>query len=215
MKKTLSFSKREAIKFGWETLKKNFGFLVSIIAIYLVISFVPDFVAKRAMEINPLIGYFLYIGGYVLMIVALIGLVKISLKLYDNEKAKVSDIFSHYRLFFKYLIASIVYALIVLVGLILLIVPGIIFMLKYYFFDYFVVDKGYGPIEALKKSAEITKGNRLNLFMFILLILFINILGMFFFFIGLIITIPITILATAFVYRKLSEKLSAEENIVS
>ena len=65
-----------------------------------------------------------------------------------------------------------------------------------------------GPIEALKKSSQITKGVKLDLLVFSFLLTGINILGVLAFGIGLILTIPTTIIATAFVYRKLLSKTS-------
>ena len=49
-----------------------------------------------------------------------------SLRLSDKENAGYADLFSCFPLFFKYLIGSILYGLIVIGGLLLLIIPGII-----------------------------------------------------------------------------------------
>jgi uncharacterized membrane protein len=132
-----------------------------------------------------------------------IGLIKITLKFCDNEKAKIFDLFSSYSLIFKYLIGLIIYSLIVGVGLILLIAPGIIWGIQFQFFSYFIIDKGLGPIEALKKSSEITKGVKWDLFLFDLLLGLINVLGVLAFLIGLLVTFSIAMIAKAFVYRKL------------
>ncbi len=219
MSQTKRFSKNEAISFGWNIFRDNFRFLILIFLIFLLFAFVPDIIGSKTIEASTSLGVLFYSLGYFLTIVMTIGIMKISLKFYDSEKPEISDLFSHYKLFINYFLASFLYALIVFAGLILLIVPGIVFGLKYYFFDYYVVDKGCGPIEALKRSAQITKGNKWNLFLFILLVLGINILGMIFLFVGLLVTIPVTALATAFVYRKLSEPseviLKEEENKMS
>ena len=100
------------------------------------------------------------------------------------------------------LVIKFQYNLIVL-GIILLIILGIILAIKFQFFGYFIVDKGDGPIEALKKSSAITTGAKWNLFLLYLLLLLINLLGAIFLLIGLFVTIPTTMVAIAFVYRKL------------
>ena len=105
-------------------------------------------------------------------------------------------------LFFKYLIGSILYGLIVLGGMLLLIIPGIIWMIKFQFFSYLIIE-GLGPVEALKKSAQITRGAKRELFVFGFILVGITILGVLCLFIGLFATIPTTLLAVAFVYRKL------------
>jgi len=91
----------------------------------------------------------------------------------------------------------------VLGGTILLIVPGVIWAVKFQFFSYFIIDKGLGPIEALKKSSAITKGVKWNLLGFDLLIGGIALLGVLALLIGLLAAIPTAMIAMAFVYRKL------------
>ena len=106
-------------------------------------------------------------------------------------------------LFSKYILSLIIYGLIVLAGLILLIIPGIIWAIKFQFFGYFIVDKGLGPIESLKQSAKITKDTKWTLFLFGLLSGLINLLGALLLLVGLFATVPTTMMAKAFVYRKL------------
>jgi len=88
-------------------------------------------------------------------------------------------------------------------GTLLLIVPGIILGIKFMFFSYFIVDKNAGIIESLEKSAELTKGSKTNIFLLALLLWLINAAGALCLGIGLIITMPLSMTAVAYVYRKL------------
>ena len=133
----------------------------------------------------------------------MIGLVKISLDFCDGKRPKISDLFTQYPLFFKYLIGMVLYGLIVFSGTLLLIIPGIIWSLKYWFFDYYIVDQGLGPVKSLKSSSAITKGIKMDLFLFLLLLALMNIAGALLLLIGLFITVPVSMVAAAFVYRKL------------
>jgi uncharacterized membrane protein len=135
------------------------------------------------------------------------GLIRIAIRFCDNEKGGFADLFSCFPLVFKYLFSSILYVLVVFGGMILLIIPGIIWAIKFQFFSYFIVDRGLGPIEALKRSAVITKGVKWDLFVFRLLLMGINLLGVLCLLIGLFATIPMTMVAVAFVYRKLLAQL--------
>ena len=137
------------------------------------------------------------------------GLIKIALKFCDGQKGKFDDLFAHFHLFFKYLAGSILYSLITLAGTILLIIPGIIWGIKFQYFAYFIVDKGLGPIEALKASSAITQGVKWELFLFGLLLFLINLLGLICLIVGIFATIPTVIVAYAFVYRKLERQLNA------
>jgi uncharacterized membrane protein len=197
------FSKGEALQFGWNMMKGNLWFFIGLLLVWGLLYIVPYIIAERVMKVNVFLGVIFHIADIVLTIIISMGLVKIALRFCDNEKGRFSDLFSQYRLFFKYLFASIFCGLIVFGGTLLLIVPGIILGIKFWFYAYFVIDKGLGPIEALKRSYAITTGIKWNLFVFSLLLLGINLLGALCLLIGLFATIPTTMLAVAFVYRKL------------
>jgi uncharacterized membrane protein len=132
------------------------------------------------------------------------------------KKPKLQIFFLLIHLFFKYLIGDILYGLIIIGGLILLIIPGIIWAIQFQFFGYLIIDKGLGPIEALKKSSKITKGAKWDLFLLGILLVLINILGALALLVGLFATIPTTMIANAFVYRKLlSQTETLQENETS
>ena len=195
------------MRFGWATTKSNIGFFVGLLIATWLLNIVSSIIANIVtIAAGIFIGAIFYIASYVLGIVVSIGLIKIPLRFCDNEKARFADLFSHYHMFFKYLFGSILYVLIVFGGIILLIIPGIIWAIRFGCFGYLIVDKELGPVEALKKSFAITKGATWDLFIFGLLLVGINLLGVLSLLVGLFVTIPITMVATAYVYRRLLEK---------
>jgi uncharacterized membrane protein len=201
------FSKKEAIKFGWEIAKKKIKFFVPLLILVFGSSFLFDYLSDLAKKESFLISFLLTIVGFALSIIFSLGLIKISLEICDGKEPKISDLFSQYRLFFRYFFASILKGLICLFGFILLIIPGIILSIRLSFFDYLIVDKNSRIVESLKKSWEITKGNTWNLFLLYILLGLINVLGFFALIIGLFWSIPTTMIAETFVYRKLSIEL--------
>jgi len=196
------FSIEEAVKFGWQTTKTNFKFLIKIILIIMAAYILTSWVSN-ALEDAPVLNVVASILFWVLHIVLDIGLVKIALKLTADQKPELEDLYNHYPLFWKYLGGAILSGLIILGGLILLIVPGIYFAVKLQFVTYLIIDQGLGPIDAIKKSWEITGGNFWNLFLFGLVIVLINVLGFLALVVGLLWAIPTAAIATAFVYKKL------------
>lgn len=197
------FSINEAIHFGWNTMKSNLGFFIGLLIFVFLFTSLSSIIAAKATEANIFLGIIFYIADFSLSIIISIGLVKIALRFCDNEKGRFADLFSQYPLFPQYLVGSILYGLIVFAGTILLIIPGIIWGIQFCFYDYFIVDKGLGPIEALKRSSAITRGVKWDLFLFFLILSGINLLGALCLLIGLFVTIPTTMVALAFVYRKL------------
>jgi uncharacterized membrane protein len=201
------FSKREAIRFGWEIAKKKIKFFVPLLILVFGVSFLFNYFSDYAKRESFLISFLLSIIGVAFSIIFSLGLIKISLKICDGKEPKISDLFSQYRLFFRYLFASILKNLICLFGFILLIIPGIIFSIRLSLFDYLIVDKNSRIIESLKKSWEITRGSTWNLFLLYILLGLINVFGFLALIFGLFWSIPTTMLAEAFVYRKLSSEL--------
>jgi uncharacterized membrane protein len=201
------FSKKEAIKFGWEITKKKIKFFIPLLILVFGSSFLFDYLSDLAKKESFLISFLLTTVGFALSIIFSLGLIKISLEICDGKEPKISDLFSQYRLFFRFLFTSILKSLICLFGFILLIIPGIIFSIRLSFFDYLIVDKNSRIVESLKRSWEITKGSTLNLFLLYLLLVLINLLGVFALIVGLFWSIPTTMIAEAFVYRKLSSEL--------
>lgn len=196
------FSINEAFRFGWEAFKKNFWFLTAILLVLFVISSISNY-ALRISEHAPFLGGLINLVAVIFGIIVQMGIIKITLKFVDKGKPVFDDLFSEYKLFWRYLGASIIYGLIVLGGLILLIVPGIIWALKFQFYRYLIIDKKMGIKESLKKSGEMTEGAKWDLLLFWILVIGVNILGALAFGVGLIIAVPVTILASVFVYREL------------
>jgi len=200
------FSKAEAIRFGWNTMMSNPGFFVVLLIVVGLIYVLPEIIRKSMEGNNPALTVPLGLVSAVLQIIIGMGLIRISLRFCDNQKGEFADLFSCLPLFFKYLFGSILYGLIVLAGIILLIIPGIVWAIKFMFFSYLIIDQGAGPIDSLKRSAAITAGAKWDLFLFGLLLLAVNLLGTLALLIGLFATIPTSMVATAYVYRKLLGK---------
>lgn len=201
--KKAQFSKKEAIKFGFNLAKKNILFFVGVLIIVVVFSALSSSLKNLVnIQKEPLLYMFLYIVLFIVNLIIGIGLIKIILEFVDEKKPKFSDLL-YYKPVVKYFIGTTVQGIITLVGFILLIIPGIIFSVRLQFVNYLIVDKNLGPVDAIKKSWNMTRGNTWNLFFFGILIGLINILGLLCLVVGLFITVPLSMLASAFIYRKL------------
>ena len=102
------------------------------------------------------------------------------------------------RVFFSYLVGMILYAVIVAVGTLLFIFPGVIWGLRYSQFGYYIVRHGLGPIHALKASAIATMGAKWDLFGLTLILLVFVAIGFVAFYVG--------ILFAAMIFRKLNDQ---------
>jgi uncharacterized membrane protein len=72
------------------------------------------------------------------------------------------------------------------------------------FSQYLVIDKNMGPIDAIKKSWSMTKGHTWDLFLLLLVVIVLIAIGAALLGVGLLVTLPISTVAVAYVYRKFS-----------
>ena len=195
------FSKKEAVKFGFGIAKNNILFFIGLLIIVVFVSVLTS--ALRNGVQKAALAYLVFtVVQYLVNTVVAMGLIKISLEFVAKVKPRIRDIV-YYKPIVKYVLASIASGVIVFVGFILLIIPGIILAVRLQYATYLIVDKNLGPIEALKTSWKLTRGNTWNLFFFGILLGLINILGVLCLVVGLFVTVPLGMVATTFVYRKL------------
>lgn len=201
------FSIKEAFSKGWEVFKKNYLILIAVTAINLVITGAPNaWVEKTNSSMFPF-----DIIVWIIAAFLQIGIITITLKLIDGKEAKIEDLWTNARLIWRYLSVMILYGFIVFIGLILLIVPGIIWAVKYQFAEYLVVDKNMDPMTALRESGKITEGIKLRLILFGFAMVGLMILGAIALGVGIFIAIPVTWIAYAYVYRNLTKQLKKSE----
>ena len=87
--------------------------------------------------------------------------------------------------------------------------------LRYMFYTYAIAGDNAGIIESLKRSAKITKGAKVSLFIFMIVSALVSLLGALVILVGLLAAIPVVTLATAYVYEFLAtgvEKVSEESS---
>lgn len=161
---------------------------------------------RYRLPFPKIIFYLLSIALWIVGIIIQIGLLKIGLLLSRDQKPGVLELFSNGSLFVKFILGSICYGLAVMVGLFLLIIPGIILMIMLGMYGYLIVDKNMGPIESLKASRVLTKGARGQLFYFGALLFLLNLAGLLCLVVGLFLTIPASSIAMAYVYDQLRKQ---------
>jgi uncharacterized membrane protein len=168
------FSIREALKVGFNAFVDNIvlliqllvgifgiGFTCILIAVITEIILIPTLlISTFALIVGNII---LAIALYSLYLVMKIGLTGIYLDIIDGKKVTFSTLFARKHLIGKAFVVSWLYALMVAIGHMFFIVPGIILAIVYYFALYEVIDRDCGIIEAFSRSRQITHGVRWKL----------------------------------------------------
>jgi uncharacterized membrane protein len=211
----MEFSTGSALRFGWETFKKRPWFFVGSTVVILLASGLidafssgVDAVVGGSAEQPSIVGTVVNLGLGTLLGM---GATAFYLAAHDNPEAVDLSALWHPQPFWKYLGASILYALAIVVGLVLLIVPGIMFALMFMFTTFIVIDRGLGPIEAMKESNRITYGHKWTLLGFTLMLVLINLLGVIALVVGLLVSIPVSSLAVAHAYRVLGGRTPPQD----
>lgn len=211
-KSTYTFSIKEAVKFGWEVTKKHFWFLFAFIVIIQAFSYGLSYFQSSLMENNDnslfMIGILAYLAGMVINIELGYAQESVFLKLVDKQKAAFKDLYSYFdvMLLLRYVGLSILLSFIVFLGMLLFIIPGIYFALKYRFaMNVFIAKQGkVGFMEALHESAKLTEGIKWQLLRFGIIEFLIVLAGFLVFIVGLFVAIPVVGIADFYLYRKLS-----------
>lgn len=138
-----------------------------------------------------------------------IGVVMYGLGVLRQQDPEIGLLFRGGPHFVSVLLSAILYALIVIMGLALLIIPGIYLAIRLGQYQALIIDRNLGPIEGLKASWEITRGNTWNLVVLGLALLGIYLLGVLALLVGLIWALPTLWLGSLAAYLCMSRGVSS------
>lgn len=197
-----TFTIADAFSHGWKKTKQHFWTAAGVLLAYAVISAGLGQMGEIA-KTNLALNVSTFVLTLAIGVAIRIGITNFFLNA-DEGEGKFSDFFAMRGVFFTYFVAYIALSFFTVIGLILLIVPGVIFSLVYFFVPTLIVDKDMEVIEAFKESAAITKGHRLHLLAFLGVSALVNFVGILAAVVGLLVTIPMTFFAGIYIYRRLT-----------
>ena len=195
------FSWKEPIALAFEKTKERIWFLLGVLAVAYLVQLAPEMLAAAlSIPEEGATRSFFSLIRWVLSVYMSAGILRVMLRVVRGEVSRVEDLFADPKLIPQYLVASLLYGLIVFVGFLLLIVPGVVWSLKYGMFGYFMVEHKAGIMESFRKSAALTEGSKWQLFSLALATMGIVLLGLLAFFVGIFFALPLVSLANAYAY---------------
>jgi uncharacterized membrane protein len=131
------------------------------------------------------------------------GIIRGALGITEGKPFVVSEVFKTDKIG-PVIITSLISSAIIFVGFILCFLPGIIaaFFLQYSLF--FLLDKDLAPMDAIKASFNFVKDNLGNVIIWFIVSYLITIAGAILCGVGLIVAIPVSLIGTAYTYKKLT-----------
>lgn len=130
-----------------------------------------------------------------------LGTTRIGLNLVSGQEASVGQVFSQGGKMLRMIGATIIFYIAVMIGFVLLIVPGVYIALRFGQFAIAIVDKDMGIMEAFRYSSSLTTNNRLNLLGLGIMGFLIMIAGLLALCVGVVFAIPVVWLSTTVAYR--------------
>lgn len=188
----------------WKLTKEHWGFLVGYLIIFFLISSFLQFAQNRIFN-NGFIATIIYFASAIIALFMQMGFLKSALLITSGIKPGFEQLYVNSHHFIAWIVAQFIFVIIVTLGFIFFIFPGFYLLARFSLYPLFILDKNMGPLEALKGAKVVSKGQCWFLFLLFLCTFLINILGCLFFGVGLLITIPISALAWALTYRKLTK----------
>lgn len=196
------FTISDAFKTSWKRVKSQIWVLAGLLIGYTILSLILGLLTgpTQGSKIGEVI---ITIVNIVIGCIFSLGYIKNMFQALDEEEPQFSAYGQESRKIVKYLLAEILFSIVFVIGLVLLIIPGIYLALRLQFFVAFIVEDNAGIIESFKRSWAITKGQGLPLFWILLIQIGITIVGLILFIIGIFVAIPVIYMMYCYIYRKL------------
>ncbi len=147
----------------------------------------------------------LHLAFFVFFSGLMVGLHRIALETIDGKAPKLADLTALLGRGPTFLLAFCIYSAVVLVGFAFLVVPGIYVAVRYALFGQVLATTSTTAPQALRNAAALSDGRWWTLFPLVLMAMLLNLAGMAFLGLGLLITFPVSLLATSDLYRSLQQ----------
>lgn len=197
----VNFSAGAAIGYGWRGFKNNAGAFLGLALLVIVVSAVFGSLSSGQGQ-TSVVGGLLQIVGQVITTVMTAALIKGALDVTAGRSVSIGSMFEGWDKL-QVVIAAILVAIGTVLGLILLIIPGLIFMFLTWFTNNFIIDRQLSAIDGIKASISFTAANVGDLLVLALLSLGVAILGVLALVVGIFVAIPVIMIAAAYAYRVL------------
>lgn len=209
-----------AVKYGWSKFSQNAGtfVLLGLLAflVPLAIQFVGQLVQGGASiagdELDSSGGFAVATGGgvagFVFSLAANVvglffnaALVRAALDAAEGRQTSIGEAFTRWDKV-QVVVLALLVGLMTTVGLILCVLPGIVVMFFTWFATYFVV-AGARATEAIGSSFRFTADHFGSVFLLFLLCVLVTIAGACAFCVGLLVAVPVTVIASAYAFKVL------------
>jgi hypothetical protein len=197
----------KTFQLAWELLKANLPILVLTHLAFFMISFaiqLPHEVAQRneMQQVSAVI----YMVGTAFQWFLTIGLMLITIRVARAQPVEFGLLFAGAPWFIRFAIANVLFAFMVLVGLIAFIVPGIYLALRFWTVGYFIVERDCSVMEAFSLAGQFSEGNKASFIVVFAITIGVGIAGALMFCVGLIFAYPLIMMMWTITYMMMTRQ---------
>ncbi|EOM77542.1 proline rich protein [Rhodococcus rhodnii LMG 5362] len=204
-----------AISYGWKKFADNWMIWVGILLIAAVIQVILGLIFPSNFDTERLTGgeaaafsVWSLIGSLVTAVVGILiqaALVRGALHEVDGNKPAFGSFFQFSNIG-AVILASILVGVLTTIGFILFIIPGFVVIFLTWWTLQFVIDQNQNAIEGIKSSVRAISQNFGFVLGLAVLLFLINLVGVIPFGLGLLVTVPLTLIASTYAYRVITAR---------
>ncbi len=197
---------RRTLAFGWERTRANLGFWILATVLLAGGSSILGGIAHLAGPLGlPLLVANLFVPG-----ILAIGYTQLGIDVAAGKPPRAEVMWAGWRQTISFFVVGSLVGLVVLIGTLLFVVPGIVWSAQFMMAPHFVVDRKIGPLAAMRASSIATKGIKGPLLTFTFWLTMLNIAGLLCLGVGILVTGPITTIAMGLVFREIASARKRE-----
>ena len=228
----MELSKYEIIIRTWNIIKEHLPLLVLTVLFMFTLNIIFSVVQDKIMMQTTYRSIIFISAAFLFQAGLNLGMIRISLNMINQKNVYFSLLFSSFHMLIPSVLASLVYICILFIAalpglllliyssggiasinifsilsIILLIAPATYLSVRFQFYNYFLIDEECEIIESLKKSANISHGHILELFVIGAMLSIITLISIIPLGLGLLISIPLSTTTLTYIYMVLSKKI--------
>lgn len=209
----------EAFKYGWEKFKANasvillgvLAFIVAIVVICLIFFAILVAVVSSGSSSAAGLGFFstMLLVGFILLLSVFMqaSVIRVSLEISHGRPVTFASFFQFADLG-KVIITALIIGVASAIGA-MFVVGALLVGFFSQFALFYVIDKGLDPIAAIKASVDLIMKNFTTVILLYVGVYIANMIGSALCAVGLIVAVPVALLATTYVYRRLNGEVVA------
>jgi hypothetical protein len=187
-----------ALSYGWNKFRAHSGALLLVVIVPILAELVVAAAGKVLID-SAARRFLFQILGIVIAAVGGLGVRRMALLITAGETPTAAEAFRYDR-WIPWIAFSVVFGVIESIGLVLCVIPGVVFLAYCGLAPYFFIDQQMSIGDALRASREAVV--RDGLAFPVLFSLIVGVLGVLVFVVGVVVTEAVAALALAFIYRR-------------